>query len=151
MKVNIKKKSRMMGIMLFIICIVLWVIVIPKETKGEEEALFPELVTVLLGISSVILIFQRKVEPVDRNINKKLDKGAVIKVVITIIAFGIYLLMVKFIGFFVSSFILLSSLMTYFGVKKLRTVLLVPFIVVIIIYLLIVRFLEFPLPKGIIF
>ncbi len=151
MNVSLRRKNRIVGIVLFVICLLFWFIIIPKETMGEEEALFPELVTVLLGISSVILIFQRKTDLVDDNSNKKPDREAIFRVVVTVVAFGIYLVLVKFIGFFISSFILLSALMAYFGVKRLRTILLIPFIIVVVIYLIIERFLEFPLPRGWIF
>ena len=150
MKISTLQKNRIMGVVLLAICLVLWFLIIPEETKGEEEALFPQLVTILIAIAGIMLIFQRSAK-INEEEKQKPDKKVIVRVVVTAVAFGIYLMLVKLIGFFISSFLILTTLMAYFGVRKIRRILLIPVFVLMAIYVVIVRFLGFPLPRGWIF
>jgi hypothetical protein len=147
---KLKQQSRAFGIGIVVFCLALWFLVIPTQTKGNEAAFFPRLITILILIPGILFIATRRGIS-EGSTNKTYNKEGIIRVIVTAFAFGAYLFMVKYIGFFTSSFIVIIALMAYYGVKSWKKFILIPSILLLFIYFIIERFLGFPLPNGWIF
>jgi len=144
------KTDQKLGLALLIFCLILWFFVIPHQVAGKAQSLFPRIITIFIGISSFLLIIRRKDSPKKTPFASEEKKG-ITRVTITAIIFFIYILMINFLGYFISSFFASVAFMLYFGGRDWKKFILIPFMLLLFIYFLIEKLLGFPLPSGIIF
>ncbi len=147
---NVTQKSRILGIVIIVFCIVLWFFMIPTQVKGKEQKIFPRLITVFLAIPSALLIASRKEVSEDFS-HQSFDREGVLRVIVTACLFAIYLFIIGYVGFFPASFLFFVVLMAYFGVRSWKKFLFIPVVLLFAIYFIIERLLRFPLPEGEIF
>lgn len=143
--------SQKFGLTLLIFCVIMWFFVIPTQVGGMRESTYPRFVTVWIAISSVFLILQSR-----RGVSKRIfhgleNKKRIARVVVITITFLIYVLMIGFLGFYVSGFLFLVMVMLSLGVRDWKILILMPSTFLLFLYFLIERLLVFPLPKGRIF
>jgi len=145
------KRDRIIGIVLVIVCILLWFLIIPFQVASAKEAGYPKFVTVWIGLSSLALILRslRRTSlgsPIE--VQEKMSFPA-------LVAIGTLLLLcvvsIDYLGFFIPSFLFLVISMFMQGVRNWRVHVAVPSTLLLFIYVLIEKLLRFPLPKGSIF
>lgn len=144
------KTDQKLGLALLIFCLILWFFVIPHQVAGKAQSLFPRIITIFIGIPSFFLIIIRKDSPRQTPFGLEERKG-IARVIITAIIFFIYILVINFLGFFISSFVASLLFMLYFGARDWKKIVVIPAMLLLFIYFLIERLLGFPLPSGIVF
>ena len=144
-------RDQKIGIIILIFCIVIWFFVIPAQVAGRRESIFPRFTTIWVLISSFFLIVQswkivpKKISP------ELLGKGTIIRFISIVFIFLIYILIIDFLGFFITTFLYLIITMSVLGVRDWRLLILIPLVLLLSIHFLIEKLLVFPLPKGRIF
>jgi len=144
------KTDQKMGLVILAFCVAMWFFIIPNQCGGKVESLFPRFVTVFMAVPAFFLILSRK--DTSKEIPyRALNKKGIVLVIVIAIMFLIYIFMISFLGYFVSSFLALVAFMVSFGERDWKRIVFVPAIVMLFIYFLIHGLLNFPFPKGIIF
>jgi len=144
-------KDQKFGIILLIFCLILWFFIIPTQISSTKDAVYPRLVNVWIAICGILLILKswKSTEKIISDESK--DEKGIIRVVAIVIIFLIYIFMIDFLGFFISSFAFIIILMLSFGVRDWKKLISVPIIILLFLYFLIEKVLVFPLPKGMFF
>jgi hypothetical protein len=145
------KRDRIIGIVLVIVCILLWFLIIPFQVASAKEAGYPKFVTLWIGLSSFALIL--------RSLRKTpLGSQTEVQEKPSFPALGaigglllLCVLSIDLLGFFIPSFLFLVISMFVQGVRDWRVHVAVPSTLLLFIYVLIEKLLKFPLPKGNIF
>lgn len=124
----------------------------PSSKTGIGVSTFPKLLAGLLIIFSIIIIIQAiknssfsEKEPIFKEFKK--GHKLIIAVIIILI---IYIQMLEVLGFILSSFLLLITLMFIFGERRKIILLLVPLLFSVILYLIFDKIAMVFLPEGII-
>ena len=144
-------KDQKFGIILLIFCLVLWFFIIPTQISSTKDAVYPRFVNVWIAICGILLILKSWKSTEKIILYESKDEKGIIRVVATVIVFLIYIFMIDFLGFFISSFIFIIILMLSFGVRQWIKLISVPIIILLFLYFLIKKVLFFPLPEGIFF
>lgn len=144
-------KDQKFGIILLIFCLVLWFFIIPTQISTTKDAVYPRFVNVWIAICGILLILKSWKSTEKIILYESKDEKGIIRVVATVIVFLIYIFMIDFLGFFISSFIFIIILMLSFGVRQWIKLISVPIIILLFLYFLIKKVLFFPLPEGIFF
>jgi hypothetical protein len=139
-----------LGLVLVLFCIILWFYAIPYHIVGKAPKFFPRLVTIFILIPSILLIFTRRGGP--REIPQRFrDLKGIHKALATAGLFILYILFMDFIGYFTSSFVAIMVFMLFFGSRSWKGIIFIPATILFFIYIVIVKILSFPLPKGLIY
>jgi len=124
----------------------------PSSKTGIGVSTFPKLLAGLLIIFSIVIIIQAiknssfsKKEPTFKEFKK--GHKLIIAVIIILI---IYIQMLEVLGFILSSFLLLITLMFIFGERRKIILLVVPMLFSVILYLVFSKMAMVFLPEGII-
>jgi len=124
----------------------------PSSKTGIGVSTFPKLLAGLLIIFSIVIIIQAiknssfsKKEPIFKEFKK--GHKLIIAVIIILI---IYIHTLEVLGFILSSFLLLITLMFIFGERRKIILLLVPLLFSVILYLVFSKMAMVFLPEGII-
>ena len=124
----------------------------PPSKTGIGVSTFPKLLAGLLIIFSIIIIIQAlknssfsKKEPIFKEFKK--GHKLIIAVIIILI---IYIQTLEVLGFILSSFLLLITLMFIFGERRKIILLLVPLLFSVVLYLVFSKMAMVFLPEGII-
>lgn len=144
-------KDQKFGIILLIFCLILWFFIIPTQISSTKDAVYPRFVNVWIAICGILLILKSWKSTEKIILYESKDEKGIIRVVATVIIFLIYIFMIDFLGFFISSFIFIIILMLSFGVRQWIKLISVPIIILLFLYFLIKKILFFPLPEGIFF
>ena len=109
---------------------------------------FPQVLSLMLFLSSVALIIQALRGKALKTL-EEVNKSGLIRAAVTLmIAIG-YVLLMKVLGFYLSTVLFLFVVMTYLGQKRLWIRILVTILVASAVYGLFHYFLKIPLPEGI--
>ena len=144
-------KDQKFGIILLIFCLILWFFIIPTQISSTKDAVYPRFVNVWIAICGILLILKSWKSTEKIILYESKDEKGIIRVVATVLIFLIYIFMIDFLGFFISSFIFIIILMLSFGVRQWIKLISVPIIILLFLYFLIKKILFFPLPEGIFF
>jgi len=124
----------------------------PSSKTGIGVSTFPKLLAGLLIIFSIVIIIQAiknssfsKKEPTFKEFKK--GHKLIIAVIIILI---IYIQMLEVLGFILSSFLLLITLMFIFGERRKIILLVVPLLFSVVLYLVFSKMAMVFLPEGII-
>lgn len=124
----------------------------PSSKRGIGVSTFPKLLAGVLIIFSIIIIIQAiknsffsKKEPIFKEFKK--GHKLIIAVIIILI---IYIQMLEALGFILSSFLLLITLMFIFGERRKIILLVIPLLFSVILYLVFSKMAMVFLPEGII-
>jgi len=144
-------KDQKFGIVLLIFCFILWFFIIPTQISSIKDAVYPRFVSVWIAICGILLILKSWKSSEKIILPESKDKKGIIRVIAIVLIFLIYIFIIDFLGFFLSSFIFIIILMLSFGVRQWKKLISVPIIILLFLYFLIEKVLVFPLPKGIFF
>lgn len=135
------------GLILLILCLVIWFL-IPTQVGEVRAAIYPRFITLWIAMSSVFLIILSR-----KNASKRIWYGPkeITRVIVIAVTVLIYILIIDFLGFYISSLSFLVIIMIGLGLRDWRILVLIPPMFMLFIYLLIEKLLVFPLPKGRIF
>jgi len=139
------------GLALLIFCLVFWFFVIPTQVAGMREAIYPQSIIIWIAISSVLLILKSWKGASKKILHKSQNEKGIVRVIAIATLCLVYILMINFLGFFISSFVFLVILMLSFGIRDWKILITIPIIFLLFLYILFEKLLVFPLPKGIIF
>ncbi len=154
------KKDIYAVIFLFAVCLLAYWEALPYP---YQSAYFPRIIIGLLALMTCALLGKsilagRKEKregfhvPQERGERLPIWKQQVVrKVVLMIVASAIYLVVLSFMGFFVTTLVYLPVMIRLLGVRKLVTIALSTSVVVFFIYLVFRAFLNVPLPEGLVF
>ena len=109
---------------------------------------FPQALSAMLALSSIALIVQALRGKALKDL-ETIDKQGFIRATITLVIALIYLFIMQYIGFYISTVMFLFVTMKYLGQKNNFYTLLISICVGSIIYGIFSTFLKIPLPEGI--
>lgn len=140
--------DRLTGLGFLIFSALLWFIIIPAQTEGPEEAFVPRLAVLIIAIPSLIMLLRTPREKPAPNFNLIVFLRVSAPV---ILLFLVYIVSLSQLGFFVPSFVFLVCSLLLFGERRKNLFLLTPLACLGGVYLVVVRFLQFELPQGLLF
>ncbi|HJD96473.1 tripartite tricarboxylate transporter TctB family protein [Mailhella massiliensis] len=140
--------DRLTGLGFLVFSALLWFVIIPGQTEGPEEAFVPRLAVLVIAIPALIMLLRTPRE----KLPSTFDPATFLRVSMPAIAlFLLYLISLACIGFFIPSFIFLVCALLLFGERRKKVFLFTPLVCLGGIYVIIVHFLQFTLPRGILF
>jgi hypothetical protein len=139
-----------LGLVLILFCIILWFYAIPCHIVGKAPKFFPRLVTIFILIPSILLVLTRRGGPRETP-QRFRDLKGIHKALATAGLFILYISFIDFIGYFTSSFVAIMVFMLFFGSRSWKGIIFIPATILFFIYIVIVKILSFPLPKGLIY
>lgn len=128
------------GLLLF--SIVFWFYLIPNFAPGQQEGLILRFAAGILFVSAAAHYILLLLGRVKKKANLTLKEIPIV----VIVAYGAYIYLVEVLGFYVSSFLLLTAVMTYLGVSR-KTLLFIP-VFLTVIYLIFSQGLSIRFPQG---
>ena len=140
--------DRLTGLGFLVFSALLWFVVIPNQTEGPEEAFVPRLAVLVIAIPALIMLLRTP----GKQIPATFEPALFLRVSVpTIALFLVYLISISYIGFFIPSFVFLLCSLLLFGERRKKVFLFTPLVCLGGIYVIIVHFLQFTLPRGILF
>ena len=107
--------DRWIGLGFLILCALMWIVIIPGQTEGADEAFVPRLAVIGLAVPSLIMLVRRPPSVTPLNF----DPGTFVRSPLPVLGLFIaYIVGVSFVGFYVSTacFLVLSLLL--FGERR---------------------------------
>ncbi len=143
-------RDRLVGILLIVFCIFGWFYLIPNFIKGETQQVFPRIILIFILMPALgLALRQSKTGTQAQNTTEKqASQRAFIKICCLAIMYLGYLLLIPVLGFFVCSAAITVGTLLFLGVRKMKTLVLVPLVMLSIVHVVIERFLNFVLPTG---
>ena len=146
-------KDRITGLLFLFFCALLWTWLIPCYVKGEEQSIFPKLVTLFIAIPSLLLCLRKgghaPAEP--SSCPSGIFRSSGLHLLLLAAGYALYLIAAARIGFFVSSLAAGMSALLFFRERSPLIILGVPLSLLAVIYFVIVYLLKYPMPAGILF
>lgn len=130
---------------LIIFSFIFWFYLIPTFAPGQQEGLILRFAIGILFVSAVshyILLLMGRVKKMANLTLKEIP-------IVVILAYAAFIYLVEVLGFYVSSFLLLTFVMAYLGVNR-KTMLFIP-VFLIVIYFIFSQGLNIRFPQGIFF
>lgn len=150
-------KQRAVGLVLLALCALLWFVLIPSFVPGSEQSLFPRMAVAWIAIFAVVTtllppVAARPRVPTDEDevVGFDEDGGEYNSATVygLMVIWGIYVVSLNWLGFYISTYLMLSLSMLYLGVRTPLTLLLRPALVLGLVYLLLQVALNFRLPEA---
>lgn len=145
---EMKKIDRIAGFVFLIFAITLYLInnTYPQDVKGYTQGLL-----ILLGVSSLYLIFRTKSKNWKKRFNKKIEDVSLNKILTLFIFLVIYIIGIYIIGYFLITVIFITTLLIFLNMKNWKVILMTNIFLISIMYSLFILFLKLQLPVGIFF
>ncbi|MCZ6764339.1 MAG: tripartite tricarboxylate transporter TctB family protein [Alphaproteobacteria bacterium] len=140
--------STVTALVLLSMCLILWFVLIPNMIKLDEDAVFPRLVVFVLAFLSILLLAQaaRSSATVEGGLDFPTGEALWLVLAVTVL-FTVNVLIMRLLGFYLTSLIFLPICMFVVGVRNWRVLILVPAILISSIYGLMELVLYSPLPR----
>lgn len=152
---SMKQLNILLSVVTLIICSVFWKSAI---TIAEPADVYPKTLIIVIGLLAIVILIQALFFKKEDSNVYPFSGTKYNRVIMTIVATFIYYLAVKYIGFYVSSFIFMVILSLLLGkkekrkdVKEVQRCILISFITIGIIFLAFTCFLHVPTPVGLLF
>lgn len=142
-----------LGSVVLAFCAFLWFYAIPYHIKGPLPALLPKSLTISMMIPCV-LFFYKGFEAAKRGDNSssfRIIPGATLKALGVIPLMLVYIFLIDLVGFYSTTGVFIFVFLLFFKAKPSPSLYVYPVALPLIVYLLIGRILNFPLPDGILF
>ncbi|MBW1973542.1 MAG: hypothetical protein DRG20_01955 [Deltaproteobacteria bacterium] len=158
-KKKILNRDQKSGIFIFIFSIFLYFYLIPNEVKGKatggmKPSFIPDLLAIILAFLSLLLIFEPFIRSLKTKekifINEQPIKIPSRTIVVSAIFFA-YIFITPFLGYLLSSFLILAILLFYFGNRKWYIVIPLIFVFPLMLYWFFAKVMLVLLPQGRIF
>jgi len=126
-----------------------------------QSAYFPRFIIALLAMLGLATVVKEIIKHKKATDNKQAKASStdekvafwmmtsVRKVSMMIFSSLVYMVVMNYVGFFVTTSVYLPIMMRLLGIRRLRTLFLSTFVVVFVIYMIFVAFLNVPFPEGI--
>ncbi|NIO20065.1 MAG: hypothetical protein GTN76_04805 [Candidatus Aenigmarchaeota archaeon] len=152
-----KYLDKISAIILIVFGLIVYFILIPtqigKDKMGLPSAFFPELsIFALAGLSLLLFIkahFERK--PEGEEIIFHMSREEFLRLMVILVMMSLYVILLHFVGFIISSPVILGLLMYYSGQRKWKIILPIIVFIPVIIYLFFEKGLKIILSQGIFF
>lgn len=138
-------QDRLLGLVLLGGSALLWWVILPQEVRGFEQGLMPRLVVVLLALGGLGLCWRPSPARLALDAAHLKVAGAVAGMMGLYL---LYLLAIPWLGFFTASTAACLIFLFLLGARGVRTLVLVPLVMLGGIWLGIVHLLQYPLPAG---
>ena len=159
MRGKIISRDFVIGVLLFVVCLLTYFIIIPGQIEGEilrglPPEFFPKFAVAFVAIFSVFLVFKdllTKTEdtgPDETEVQKRQGRKGLI---IALIASLVYLILCTLTGYIISTLVMLAAFMWIFGERRWGFLVGVPLVTIAAIYLFFAKFMEVSFPLGIFF
>ena len=159
MRGKIISRDFVIAVLLFVVCLVTYFVIIPRQVGGEIQRglppdFFPKFAVAFVAVFSLFLVFKdlltktKDDEPDETPVQKKRGRKGLI---IAFIASLIYLILCTYIGYIISSIVMLAVFIWIFGERRWGFLVGVPLVTIAVIYLFFAKFMEVSLPLGIFF
>lgn len=158
MKKSILTKDLYLGGVLILLSVLCY---IESLSYPYQSAYFPRFIILLLaflGIAAVVKEIITYGKSIGREPDQSLSADEKIavwrmpkvrKVAMMIFSSLAYMVVMNYVGFFVTTAAYLPVMMRLLGIRRLRTIFVSTFVVVFVIYMIFVAFLNVPFPEGI--
>lgn len=146
-----KRIDLVVGIVLCILSLAIYLYAEQYSGRGVNRYgpnYFPQALSLMLFLTSVALIVQALRGKALKGL-EKINKQGFVRAAVTLVMAVAYLLMMKVVGFYISTIIFLYVVMMYLGQKNQWVRVLVSISVASAVYGLFYYFLKIPLPEGI--
>lgn len=140
--------DKIIGLGILVLSLVLYFIIIPRECDSHSAEgsigpdFFPKVTSILLGILSLGLFFQKKIDA------PKEIKRNTLQVIVTGAIIFLYVFMTEYIGYITSTVLVLIFFLTYYGCKNKLIVVAVTILVTGGVYLFFSGIMQVVLPRG---
>ena len=159
MRGKIISRDFVIGVLLFVVCLLTYFIIIPGQIEGEilrglPPEFFPKFAVAFVAIFSVFLVFKdllTKTEdtgPDETEVQKRQGRKGLI---IALIASLVYLILCTLTGYIISTLVMLAAFMWIFGERRWGFLVGVPLVTIAVIYLFFAKVMEVGLPPGMFF
>lgn len=154
MKEFLKTRDVGVGLILLFLSLIFWYFIIPNEVRGITASLLPRVYIACLGFLGILLIVrsrsrkQTKKQDISKPQN---DRGRPARVIVIAVILIIYILLMDFLGYFISTLLALLSLMLYLGLRNWKVVLAASVTTVVFIYCFFKMGMNVQFPQGSIF
>ena len=147
--------DRFIGCLFLGLCALLWFVIIPQQISGEEQAMYPRLTVLFLAVPALLMTL--------RTTGKRLSPEAVamffshpsesafLRILLLAASYAVCIIGTESVGFFVTNCIFCMFYMVFFLERGLMRIVLTPLLLLVAIYGIVVFFLKYPLPSGILF
>ena len=146
--------DRFIGCLFLCLCALLWFVIIPQQVSGEEQAMYPRLTIIFLAIPALLMAL--------RTTGKNISLGALAKAfsnssdsvfprILFLVVSYVCIMSTEYVGFFVTNAVFCMIYMLFFLERGLIRIVLTPLLLLGAIYGIVVSFLNYPLPSGILF
>lgn len=139
------------GVVGLVMTAAFWISLDPEMTR--LSSMFPKAMIKIMGLISALLVIRGFVKPDRRDL---FSEGSNRRVIVTALHFFTWGIAIPYVGFFVSSVVVISSLVYYLALANRRVTfklmagwLLIVLFEVGFFYLVFTRLLHIPLPRGI--
>ncbi len=146
--------DKILGVGLLFFCVLCWFWLVPVYIEGEPSTrVFSHCVLILIALPSLGLCLRKGEYKEETALPRERTSKwmAIGKLLVLASVYFIYLLMITRIGFFVSSYPAAVFFLFFLGIKGAKKIFLPPLAILIFVYLLIEKCLNFDLPNGMLF
>ena len=145
---EMKKIDRIVGFVFLVFVVAFYLInnTYPQNVKGYTQGLL-----ILLGVSSLYLIFRTKNKKWKKISNEKIEDVSVNRILVLFILLLVYIIGIYIIGYFPITVIFITTLLPLLNMKNWKVILITNIFLISIMYTLFILFLKLQLPVGILF
>ena len=146
-----KKTDIGVVVFMYAVCAFFYVHMLQLQTNSQTYPRFT--IVLLFGLTTVYLLqmlMNAKKHGVESGVDKVFDGFMVAQFFVCLALVIVYLLMMKFLGFFVATIAFMIAALLYLGVPKVHTVIAV-IAINLLVYFAFVQFLGVKLPAGLLF
>lgn len=150
-------RDRLLGLGLLLFCALGWFWIVPVYVEGETAQLYPRCMLVFISLPSIGLCMRPR--PLSAGKNTATDTPAehsariraTLKMIALMGCYLVYLLLIPRVGFFACSIVAAIFFLWFLGVRRVRSLVFVPAVILLCVHLVIERGLRFDLPNGLLF
>ena len=161
--------DRILGIVLLILCSVLWFVVVPEFVRGQDQSFFPRFAIGWIAFFAAALMLvpaarsaperarpgdpadaapPAATEEPDADVTIVTSDDPLPSVFVVAIIWGAYAASLSILGFYLATWLMLVVSMAYLGIRRPRALLIRPLLVLVVVHVLLERLLNFRLPLG---
>ena len=147
--------DRFIGCLFLCLCALLWFVIIPQQISGEDQAMYPRLTIIFLAIPALFMALRTtgkniSLEAVAKAFSNPSD-SVFPRILFLIVSYAVCIMSTEYVGFFVTNAVFGMIYIFFFLERGLIRIVLTPLLLLGVIYGIVVFFLNYPLPSGILF
>ena len=138
--------DRFIGCLFLCLCALLWFVIIPQQVSGEEQAMYPRLTIIFLAIPALLMALGALAKAFSNSSDSVFPR-----ILFLVVSYAVCIMSTEYVGFFVTNAVFCMIYMLFFLERGLIRIVLTPLLLLGAIYGIVVSFLNYPLPSGILF